>query len=134
MKEILFTIREDICAKTGRDPDATELIEVMKNYGTVEEFDSVENRVRQEYQKTLDNLTAQYNAIKEQELSESELKIINTLRECKQSDEQLYLNKIAELEKAISDKKADTKNAHNEITVEEERVAGLMNFIGGEYE
>lgn len=43
-----------------------------------------------------------------------------------------YKNKIAELEKAISDKKADTKNAHNEITVEEERVAGLMNFIGGE--
>lgn len=45
-----------------------------------------------------------------------------------------YKNKIAELEKAISDKKADTKNAHNEITVEEERVAGLMNFIGGEDE
>ena len=45
-----------------------------------------------------------------------------------------YKNKIAELEKAISDKKADTKSAHNEITVEEERVAGLMNFIGGEDE
>ena len=45
-----------------------------------------------------------------------------------------YKNKIAELEKAISDKKADTKDAHNEITVEEERVAGLMNFIGGEDE
>ena len=43
-----------------------------------------------------------------------------------------YKNKIAELEKAIADKKADTKNAHNEITVEEERVAGLMNFIGGD--
>lgn len=43
-----------------------------------------------------------------------------------------YKTKIAELEKAIADKKADTKDAHNEITVEEERVAGLMNFIGGE--
>lgn len=102
MKEILFTVRDDVCAKTGRDPNATELIEAMKNYGTVEDFEAVENRVRQEYQKTFDNLTAQYNAIKDQELSDSELKLIKTLRECKQVDEQVYTTKIAELESQLT--------------------------------
>ena len=115
MKEILFTVRDDICAQTGRDPNAIELIEAMKNYGTVEEFSSVENRVRQEYQKALDNLTAQYNAVKDQELSDSELKLIRTLRECKKVDEKTYTEKIAELENQLISIKQENEQRASRI-------------------
>jgi hypothetical protein len=66
MKKVVLTVKEDVCAVNCKDPAATELIEKMKLWGDVTDFDDEVKAVKAEYQKSLDNLAAQVNAIKEQ--------------------------------------------------------------------
>lgn len=98
MKKYVFTIKDDICALNGKDINATELLGVMKHYGSVEDYDSVFASVKAEYQGTVDNLTAQLTAIKEQELTTDELEIVLAYRACKNAISQKFITRIDTLE------------------------------------
>ena len=41
MKKIIFTVKDDVCAANGKDLNATDLINKMKEYGSVESYDVV---------------------------------------------------------------------------------------------
>lgn len=119
MKKVVLTIKDDVCAKNGKDVNATELLTVMSHYGTVESYDSVVAKDKAEYQATIDNLNAQLNAIKEQELTVDEIKMVKAYRE----------NKSAVVAEYVAE--AETyKSQLNAIKTEhEQRVARLKALL-----
>ena len=80
MKKYVFTIKDDVCTANGKDIEATELREKMKLWGDVEEYDKAIAPVVAEYQYIIDNLTAQLQAIKDQELTPDEMRMVEAYR------------------------------------------------------
>lgn len=112
MKKVVLTIKDDVCAKNGKDANATELLTVMSHYGTVEGYEAVVAKDRAEYQATIDSLTAQLNAIKEQELTVDEIKMVKAYRENKSAvvaDCEKKLNAMAETLRLGNEKLAQAK-------------------------
>ena len=122
MKKVVLTIKDDVCARNNKDVNATELLNVMSHYGTVEDFDSALAKNNAEYQNTIDSLNAQLTAIKEQELTVDEIKMVKSYRENKSSVVSAY---VAEAENYKSQLQA-VKNEH------EQRVARLKAILGDE--
>lgn len=87
MRKLVFTIKDDICAKNNKPVDAVELIKVMNSYGLVEEYDNVLRVEKAEYQKTIDSLNAQLLAIKDQNLTTDEMNLVSAYRVCKAENE-----------------------------------------------
>ena len=85
MRKFVFTIKEDVCAANGKDVNATELLSVMTHYGSVEEYDKVIAAITAEYQASIDGLNRQLALIKEQELTEDEIKMVKAYRDGKNS-------------------------------------------------
>ena len=117
MKKYVFTIRDDVCTANGKDVEATELLAKMKLWGEVEDYDRAIAAVKAEYQATVDNLTTQITAIKEQELTVDEMRMVVAYRENKAevvsryiAEAESYKNELAgiktEFERKISTLKA----------------------------
>lgn len=107
MSKYAFTFMEDVCNRNGVNSDPTELLEKMKLRGKVEDFDSAVATVRAECQTTIDNLTAQLNAIKSQELTDDEISLLNSYRACKKVNGDKYEARIDALEQQLEATKAD---------------------------
>jgi hypothetical protein len=121
MKKYVFTMKEDVCEAHGKDAaKQSELLAVMAHYGTVEDYERVIAPVQAEYQGVVDNLTAQITAIKEQELTLDEIKIVKAYRENKAAVVTEY---IAEADKYKTQLEA-VKNEN------EQRVAKLKAILG----
>ncbi len=103
MKKYVFTVKDDVCAANGKDTAATELITKMKLWGDVEDYDRVITAAKAEYQITVDNLTAQINAIKAHDLSADELELIKAYRACKATITGEYQTRIDTLETQLDD-------------------------------
>jgi DNA anti-recombination protein RmuC len=103
MKKYVFTIKDDVCAANGKDIEASELLEKMKLWGDVEDYEKAVASVRAEYQAVVDNLTAQLNAIKDQELTNDEIALLNAYRGCKQVVGDAFQERINALEKELKD-------------------------------
>lgn len=80
MKKYVFTIKDDVCAANNKDVNAVELIGVMQHYGIVEDYDKVTASIANEYQSSIDGLTRQLTAIKDQELTDDEIAIVKAYR------------------------------------------------------
>ena len=91
MKKVVFTIKEDICEKNGKDVNATELLQIMTHYGSVEEYDLAVSKDKVEYQAIVDNLTKQLAMIKEQELTVDEMDLVKSYRTLKSKVEAQHL-------------------------------------------
>lgn len=115
MTELAFIVKEDICAANGKDPAATELIQKMKLWGEVKPLNEVVDPVRKEYQTIIDNLTAQYNAIKAQELTPDEIVLLNSYRECKAATGEAYEKRINTLEQCLEDVRISSKKRAEQI-------------------
>ena len=84
MRKVVFTIKDDVCLKNGKDAaKQAELLTVLTHYGTVEDFDRVMASVQAEWQRALNEMTAQYNAIADQKLTPDELSMVKAYRENK---------------------------------------------------
>jgi hypothetical protein len=106
MKKLVFTIKDDVCTANAKDVNATRLLEVMKGYGTVEDYDAHVAGIKAEYQKTLDNVVAQNEAIKQQNLSDEEIAIVNAYRTQRAKAVKVYEDENAGLKKTLADVKA----------------------------
>ena len=116
MKKYVFTIKDDVCAANGKDTEATELLGKMKLWGDVEDYDNVVASVRAEYQVMVDNLTAQLNAIKEQELTEDEIALLNSYRACKKITGDKFQARIDALEQQLEKDRADYQKKAAQIS------------------
>lgn len=115
MKDYAFIIKEDVCAANGKDVEATELIQKMKLWGEVKPLEDVLASVRKEYQTIIDNLTAQYNAIKAQELTPDEIVLLNSYRDCKAVTGEAYEKRISGLEQCLEDVRISSKKRAEQI-------------------
>lgn len=106
MKKLVFIIKDDVCTANAKDVNATRLLEVMKSYGTVEDYDTHVAGIKAEYQKTLDNVVAQNEAIKQQNLSEEEIAMVNAYRTQRAKAVKGYIDENAKLTKTLEDVKA----------------------------
>jgi hypothetical protein len=118
MKKLVLTIKDDVCLANGKDVNASRLIEVARTYGTVEEFDSVVAQIRAEYQTTLDNVVAQNEAIKAQNLTDEEIAIVNA-----------YRTQRAKAVKVYQDENAGLKQTLEDVKTEHERTIDLISNV-----
>lgn len=80
MTKVVFTIKDDICAKNGKDVKATELFSVMSKYGTIENFDTVMAKEKAELNSIINGLNAKLETIAEYNVSETELPVLKAHR------------------------------------------------------
>lgn len=119
MKKVVLTIKDDVCAANGKDVNATELLEKMKLWGEVTDFNKETAALSAEYQASIDSLAAQLNAVKAQELTSDELALIGSYRECKTEIGEKYQVRIDALEGQLEDIKSE----------EENRLAQIMDIL-----
>ena len=115
MKKYVFTVKDDVCAMNGKDINATELLEVMKHYGSVEDYDSVFANVKAEYQATVDNLTAQINVMKAHDLTPDELELVKSYRACKDRISAGYESRIGTLETQLAEIRSEEQTRAEKI-------------------
>lgn len=116
MKKYVFTIKDDVCAANGKDVEGTELLAKMKLWGDVEDYDAAVAAIRAEYETTIKNLTAQLTAIKDQELTNDEIELLNAYRTCKQGLSVVHQVRIVALETELEKIKADYQAKTARIT------------------
>lgn len=107
MKKYIFTVRDDTCVANEKDVNATRVLEVMRTYGTVEDYDAHVAVIKQEYQDALDNVVAQNEAIKAQNLTELEVEVLNALRVYHGKAVKSYVDENERLTKTLDDVKAE---------------------------
>lgn len=112
MEKYVFILQEDVCAKNGKDPSGTRLLEKMNEYGKVIRFDDCINEVKAEYQASIDNLVKQVESLSERNLTNDELRLVNAYRMCKQDSDQQFLAKIA----VLQNDKAKIKKSFDNFT------------------
>lgn len=120
MRKFVFTIKDDVCAANGKDVNATELLTVMTHYGTVEEYDKVISAISAEYQGSIDGLNRQLALIKEQELTDDEIKLVKAYRDGKNSVVGKYVATIDEYAKQLEAVKQES----------EQRTARIKAILG----
>ena len=101
MKVIVITIQDDICAKNGRDPEATALIEAARSFGKVESGDAFLNAERAKYQQVIDNLKTQVEATAENRVTPDELEILRAVRKKSANENTAYEKTIAERDEQL---------------------------------
>lgn len=118
MKKYVFTVKDDVCLANGKDVNATQVLTVMKTYGAVEDYDAVIAKIKAEYQEALDNVVAQNEAIKHQNLSDEEIAIVNEYRKQRAKAVQVYIEENANLNKTLE-----------EVKVEHEKTIELISNV-----
>lgn len=116
MKKLVFTFMEDVAIANGKNPDPAELLEKMKLRGKVSDFEDEVRAIRAEYQGALDNLTAQNQAIRDQELTEDEIIFLNFYRERKAKNGEAFQARIDTLEHQLDDTRAGCQKKIDQIS------------------
>lgn len=120
MKKYVFTVKDDTCLANGKDVNATQILDVMRTYGTVEDYDTHVAVIKQEYQKTLDNLVAQNRAIEEKNLTDDEFAIVMEYRRQRAKAVQVHIDERDEARQTLA-----TVKAEHEKTIE--MIANVIN-------
>ena len=115
MKTIVLTIKDDICAKNGKDPEGTALIDVARTYGTVESGDAFLATERAKYESTIRALTAQIDSIKENEVTVEELELLRAIRKKSAGEISAYEAELSSLKAQLQKVAADSEEKARQI-------------------
>ena len=116
MEKIVITFKEDIMAKNQKSAtQKDDLIKLLDKYGTVEDYEKSVQKIREEYQTTIDNLDKEYKAIADQNLTENEIRLVKLLREVLVAEGKDYLERIALLEKTLNDVRTENQARAKQI-------------------
>lgn len=110
MRSIVVHILDDVCAKNGRDPEATKLIEIAKTFGSVETLDSALAAERAKSQATINNLMAQNEQIKEYEVTPEELAVLRAMREKSKKESEQYTAAIKQRDDQLEAIRVENEN------------------------
>lgn len=120
MKKIVITIQDDVCAKNGRDPEATALIEAARSFGKVESWETAIAAEKATYQAVINNLRTEMEAISENGVTAEELEVLRVLR-------RKSANETAHYEAIISERDAQLRTIQAE---NENRAAQIKSILG----
>lgn len=116
MEKIVITFKEDVMAQNQKSvPQKEELVKLLYKYGSVEDYEGAVSKLKAEYQATIDNLNTQYKAIADQNLSANEIKLVKLLRDILVLEGKDYLERIALLEKTLTDVRIENQNRAKQI-------------------
>jgi hypothetical protein len=103
-KKIVLTIREDIYLSNDKtEAQASELLNVISRYGTVEDFDSVIAVKLREKEEIISNLGKQLEEVKDRAVTDGEVLALKAIREDKRKAVAEKEERIGTLEKALTD-------------------------------
>ena len=113
MKELVVKIKDDVCLRNGKDAaSVAKLLEVLTHYGTVEDYSRHIAGLKADWQKSLDEMTAQYNEIADRALTNDEFAMVKAYRESKAEGGATYEIKVTELTdtlRSVKEKQEQTK-------------------------
>jgi uncharacterized protein YfbU (UPF0304 family) len=113
MKKIIVTIKDDVCMRNGKTAaQQAELLNVLTHYGSVEDYSRHVAVLEAGWQKSLDEMTHQYNAIADQKLTADEYAMVKAYRESKAEVVAEYTVKVDELTetlRTVKEKQEQTK-------------------------
>lgn len=116
MQKLVFIIKEDTLDAHGKtQQNVSDLLDKMREYGTVEDYDANVAALKGEYQAVIDEITSRYEAIKGQNLDEAEIRLVNLFRELLTIKVKSYVDKNVELEGHIDTMKAEAERCANLI-------------------
>ena len=99
MTEIILRFEDDVCLRNNKTSEMqSELIRKMSEYGTVEDYATHIAKHDVEWQRRLDNMTAQYNSVIEYGVTDTELAVLKALRNAVDKSVQVIEAKCAVME------------------------------------
>lgn len=103
-KKIVLTIREDIYLSNDKtEAQASELLNVISRYGTIEDFDSVVAVKLKEKEEIISNLGKQLEEVKDRAVTDGEVLALKAIREDKRKAVAEKEARIGTLEKALTE-------------------------------
>ena len=135
MQKYVFTIKEDICTANNCTDKVQYLLSILPKYGDLVDYDVAVANVKDDYQRTIDNLTEQLNVLKDHNLTPEEIRVLNVIRQADiekgKKREEEYAAERAQLiaEKTASDQKVVA--IKTEFSNYKRRI---LSIVGGETE
>jgi hypothetical protein len=131
MKDIVIHVREEICARYNRDPEAKRLIEVAKEFGSVELlYTAMANEraaherelecLKQEHAAELAKVRAELDACAEHQITPVELEVLRIIRKKASMEAASYEHAIK-----VRDDQIAKINAENEARMKQ--IKSLLN-------
>lgn len=103
MTKYVFTVREDIMVGNGKDNSKLSmLLTKMREYGTIEDYETVLAKVSAEKEDELINLKSKYETIALRDVSDDEAEIVNKIRDIADKLSSVYKNKYETLRTKVS--------------------------------
>lgn len=117
MKKVVFTVKDDVCARNGKDPNATDLFAVMGHYGTIESYDTVIAKVSAEQNSIIVGLNQKISSMEQSSAAEVELPVLRAIRDLVDASVSIVKDENAQLKESL--KKADEKAKNLSIAIGE---------------
>lgn len=117
MKKVVFTVKDDVCARNGKDPNATDLFAVMCHYGTIESYDTVIAKVSAEQNSIIVGLNQKISSMEQSSAAEIELPVLRAIRDLVDASVSIVKDENAQLKESL--KKADEKAKNLSIAIGE---------------
>ena len=117
MKKVVFTIKDDVCARNNKDPNATELLTVMGHYGTIESYETVVARVTAEQNAIINGLNQKIAVMEQNSVTEVELPALKAIRDVVNTSVNVVKDENVKLRDDL--KKADEKAKNLSIGIGE---------------
>lgn len=117
MKKVVFTVKDDVCARNGKDPNATDLFAVMGHYGTIESYDTVIAKVSAEQNSIIVGLNQKIASMEQSSAAEVELPVLRAIRDLVDASVSIVKDENAQLKESL--KKADEKAKNLSIAIGE---------------
>lgn len=103
MTKYVFTVREDIMVGNGKGSEQLSmLLTKMREYGVIEDYDTVISKVSAEKDDELINLKQKYDAVALRDVSDDEAEIVNKIRDIADKLSSVYKNKYETLRTRVS--------------------------------
>lgn len=117
MKKVVFTVKDDVCTRNGKDPNATDLFAVMGHYGTIESYDTVIAKVSAEQNSIIVGLNQKISSMEQSSAAEVELPVLRAIRDLVDASVSIVKDENAQLKESL--KKADEKAKNLSIAIGE---------------
>lgn len=117
MKKVVFTVKDDVCARNGKDPNATDLFAVMGHYGTIESYDTVIAKVSAEQNSIIVGLNQKIASMEQSSAAEVELPVLRAIRDLVDASVSIVKDENAQLKESL--KKADEKAKNLSVAIGE---------------
>lgn len=131
MTKYVFTVREDIMLERGKDTEKLSmLLTKMREYGTIEDYDTVIAKVTAEGADELARFKTQYETVKLRDVSDDEAEIVNKVRDIADKLSSVYKQKYDTLRTKVSAAQLQAKQKRELAKRQLEEADRAMASIG----